>query len=544
MIVVVVTALLGARCVHLDADVPPWFAPEDLGLHLDDGYKTLAPRNLVERGATHWHPQDDYPGWFRASPLTQWLAYAAFRVHGVDLVGIRVVGVAFFVALVVAFVGTFRRSGPPWAVALGALVLSAEPMLYHFSRVALFEVPLATFTALGLFAVYRSRQNGVVLAMVMVMIAAALAWKLVKPSGFLYLVPALVVLPVLGVLHHGYRQRTLLAIALVGAITLALLLHRTRVVWSGSFHLEDPAWWPLRLFTNGLQQWTPLVMSAALLCAVHGVLTRPREYLGDAYRLVTLATLCGVPMILAFFETPPPRYYTAMVPAAPLLVADHFVRGAWRWRSDPVIAWWARGIGAVLAVALVWFLLRSVDYAVLRRLPVELGESAGVYAVSMYRYFAPVALLVFVVVLLGFRRIVTPRTSAVSIVGMVVLYLAFGIGEQVRTLVSPTHDGQAIRDQLVEHAPPDATIGGDWAPILTLGTGRPTLYVNDVFNPAPRFPELRLQYFLSAGSWQDELNLTALRAMEGITLSEPVLLGTMLGREILLYELAYEDPPR
>ena len=54
--------LLAGRFIMLGADVPQWFAPTDLGLHLDDGYKTLSARNYVNFGQTHWNPEDRYQG--------------------------------------------------------------------------------------------------------------------------------------------------------------------------------------------------------------------------------------------------------------------------------------------------------------------------------------------------------------------------------------------------------------------------------------------------------------------------------------------------
>jgi len=64
-------ALVGARYVNLDADPPPDYIPIDSGYHIDEGYKTFAPKNLFAFGQTNWHEKDSYRGWMETSPLTQ-----------------------------------------------------------------------------------------------------------------------------------------------------------------------------------------------------------------------------------------------------------------------------------------------------------------------------------------------------------------------------------------------------------------------------------------------------------------------------------------
>lgn len=64
-------AAITLRLTHIDADTPAglsWSA----GLYVDEGYKTLSPRNLLLLGNTHWHEADTYPGWMKSSPVTQW----------------------------------------------------------------------------------------------------------------------------------------------------------------------------------------------------------------------------------------------------------------------------------------------------------------------------------------------------------------------------------------------------------------------------------------------------------------------------------------
>ena len=89
-----VLGLLALRLVHLGADTPVLITlPDDVGLYVDEGYKTMGPRNMVLFGADSWHPADDYTSWVWRSPLTQWSYFAAFRVSSPDLESARVVTV-------------------------------------------------------------------------------------------------------------------------------------------------------------------------------------------------------------------------------------------------------------------------------------------------------------------------------------------------------------------------------------------------------------------------------------------------------------------
>src|SRR5512132_2766522 len=67
--------LCGLRFLDLGADTPIWAKSYSMGDYVDEGYKTLSARNLVLFGQTHWHPLDNYPGWMKASPVTNWSYY-------------------------------------------------------------------------------------------------------------------------------------------------------------------------------------------------------------------------------------------------------------------------------------------------------------------------------------------------------------------------------------------------------------------------------------------------------------------------------------
>jgi 4-amino-4-deoxy-L-arabinose transferase-like glycosyltransferase len=534
-------ALLTGRFILLGADVPQWFAPTDLGLHLDDGYKTLSARNYVDFGQTHWNPEDGYPGWARTSPLTHWLYTVAYTIGGVQVTSVRLVGVLFFLALVGTFVFTFRRDYPPWAIAGGAAVLSLEPMLYQFSRTALFEVPLSFLIAVGAFAVFRVRDRGMLVQMFLLAIAAFAASRLVKPSVFLYMAPAFAALLVRALIKQQLSRRVWLGVAIGSGLILMAAVYETRGMWITRTHLEHPAHWiPRRLLFSGLQDLTPFYVGAALLCMVHGLATRAKDYLDDSYRVVLISIFLSVPLMLTILWDPPPRYYVAVVASATLLVIDHFGRGLHTWSNTHSVPKWARLSVGVLAVLLVWYLLRGIDYAVLRPLD-NRGEYDGILPETMYGLFAPVAAAAFLSGIVFTGLLARPRLFRTLIIGLLVAALGMGLAEQSRTLLFPTFNAQRIRGDLVALVGDDESVAGDWAPILTIGTGLRSLYVNEWYNRPEEFLVLRPDYFLDAQSWHDERNIARIESDSLISLGEMVPLGKMFGNELRLYPLHYPE---
>jgi hypothetical protein len=106
---VVLVLAVGLRLFHIGADPEPTFIPKDDGYLVDEGYKTLSPRNLVLFGSTHWHEADQYTGWMKASPLTQWPFYAAFAEFGVDRISARYIVVVFLLVFQLSVAAFYRR---------------------------------------------------------------------------------------------------------------------------------------------------------------------------------------------------------------------------------------------------------------------------------------------------------------------------------------------------------------------------------------------------------------------------------------------------
>ena len=102
-------ALVGLRLVHLEADNPSGMQSGSMAPFVDEGYKTLGPRNLVLFGHTHWNSQDTYPTWMKRSPLTQWLFVGSFHLLGARVGSARIVTILLFAVFLGGFVLAMRR---------------------------------------------------------------------------------------------------------------------------------------------------------------------------------------------------------------------------------------------------------------------------------------------------------------------------------------------------------------------------------------------------------------------------------------------------
>ena len=142
LLTLIVLVAIAARLPNLDADPPGWYIPADVGLQIDEGYKTLDARNRIVFGDTHWNPNDDYPGWSKRSPFTQQSYYLAFNAWGLELASARLVSVMIFSCFLMMVAAAVSRHLSPGAALLAVTMLAIDPALFSFSRVALFEIDL------------------------------------------------------------------------------------------------------------------------------------------------------------------------------------------------------------------------------------------------------------------------------------------------------------------------------------------------------------------------------------------------------------------
>ena len=130
--------------VNLDADPVPWYTGE-LGYQVDEGYKTLSPRNLYLYGKTHWNSADQYSGWMKGSAMTQWPYYLSFEIFGEKLSSARIVSIIYAVTFLIITALFLWKRLPHMLAVLGVLLLATDPALFLFSRSALFETSIMLY---------------------------------------------------------------------------------------------------------------------------------------------------------------------------------------------------------------------------------------------------------------------------------------------------------------------------------------------------------------------------------------------------------------
>ncbi|MEM8930817.1 MAG: hypothetical protein AAGE94_06570, partial [Acidobacteriota bacterium] len=209
--------LIALRLVHLDADTPPRIGTGSVGVFVDEGYKTLDARNLVEVGATRWSSADGYSGWADSSPLGHGGFLLAFRALGPSLESARLVTVAWTAVFLIAWIAASWRLPSPVAW-LGLALLGLQQTIFFFSRIALFELPLLVLLYGSLLPML-DRDPRPRRAAAWIAACALIAGLGLKPSALLYFGP------IAGGLIVAYWQRARLpGRAQVGLAAATLLV--------------------------------------------------------------------------------------------------------------------------------------------------------------------------------------------------------------------------------------------------------------------------------------------------------------------------------
>lgn len=537
-----IVLVVGWRSVSLGADPPTDFIPTDVGFQIDEGYKTLSPRNLVLFGATHWNPEDRYAGWMRHSPITQWPYYLAFRALGVSHRSARVVSVVFFAALLVAAAVFLNARGSPALAFLGVVLLGSDMGLFHFSRVALLEVPLCVVLYGGIFlanSLPRERRFAHVAVLLITAVVAALG---VKATALLYLAPPLTLLVLSEIMGEGALGRTKVVILGTALPVGLFFLYETATVWQRRLDLEGAVATPSSVVFHPTYLLSPLAVSLAYV-AFLDIFMRSglRAFRENRYLLTLTAMALFVPAVLPAFRYAPPRYFLPIVPAALLAVVEW-----WRlhragmldgpYRLSPVRV----AVGALVLLPLTASLVGFAGAHVVSALPfLPQGQDPGIDLTTLVKLY-PVAL-----VLVAAAAVVVARgpklqgaVPAVLIMGMIGQIL-FSARSDLGAVVEARRATDEIADSLAGTVAEGESVGGDWAPYFALGTSIPALYMTRDWNAADRVEALRPTYFLDSSTVWDRRTLAGIRERPGVTLGAPVRLGSYFGHEIRLFRVAY-----
>jgi hypothetical protein len=534
--VVIVLCLL--RCIHLSADTPTGISTDE-GLYIDEGYKTMAPRNLVLFGSSRAHAADQYPGWLKSSPLTNWPYYLAFKWFGVEIEYARLVTVAYFMIFLGLYVVAMAGRYGPGLLLGGLLALSVQHTLFFSSRVALLEVPIITLLYSGLFMLANMDDRRGVIRLGGLAAVGLLCFYGVKKSALLYLFPLGLAATFSYLRNLGYFKNKKI---IYGCVVVFIVLLLTVAC------LNYDIWWHRvghsvlgfisRTLNYPLAEADGFLVLAGVLCGCHGLLCRPKAYLGDFYRasLLGLITLC--PVFLAVFPYNPLRYYVPVVPAYILLILEWVRLGSWRDSVAKDGSWLSVCLAFGMLFLSVFYTGVLVNENLIKHLPVSLGDEPGLSGSSMVRFFGPVALVASLGIFLLRRRLFSGSLLAKLIGGIVVMGFVYNIGILSHFVTHPSYQSRQIQDELKMIVPDGAIVAGDWAPFLTINTNIRSLYMNKDFN-RKTIGMIRPAFFLDNSNRISEENMEEIQNTAGASLGEAILKSQYHGAGIKLYPIFY-----
>lgn len=536
--------LIGLRLINLDADPPVWFIPSDHGLQVDEGYKTLDPRNLSRYGTTRWNEYDEYPGWISGSPLTQWPYYFAFERFGTSIETARTVVVAGYAAfLLIALWFMTLRYGMKLAIA-GLLLLGVIPALFHFSRSAIFEAPIiAVFYSCLLvwLTLVRNQTNTSVL--IGAAVAGGITAAFVKASSLLYVIPAAALLVLVELISQKQLRRGLLLALPIVVVTLGTVIWTARDLWIEKL---DPA--QLLLFwrhflLNPIPEIAPMLLTGTLVALLLAVRTSLNWLLESPYRLLLVGIALGSPLLLSLFKYQPPRFFVPMVPACLLLILEAL-------RSPPVAdtasiiqsaRWWSTALEVLLLICLAIFGMRDLNHAILVHLPAFAGEDPGISDPTLLKLLGVVAPVLIALYYL-FSRQLHKNLFRTALIASLLLALLPSSLHIHRALTQPDYRIRAISEKIETLVTPEQSVAGLIAPLFTTDNEIRPLYVNSRWlNQAEYFPQLRPDFLLLGNFARDRETLAALRSNSKLSVGDPIELGFYFVGPMQLYPLSYHE---
>ncbi len=143
-----VVGFAALHAVHLDADFPnhsPWLA--DWAKYTDEGWYGNAAMRAHLFG--NWYMAGDFNPAV-AMPVWPFLEWVLFFFTGVSLAAARGLAIAAFIGNLLLGYLLLRAKGPRWVALLALTLMATSPFLYCFSRLAILEPLLTTWTLAAL----------------------------------------------------------------------------------------------------------------------------------------------------------------------------------------------------------------------------------------------------------------------------------------------------------------------------------------------------------------------------------------------------------
>ena len=520
--ILILVAAVSYRLAILSADTPPglsWSA----GLYVDEGYKTLTPRNLLLYGDSKWHEADTYGGWLDSSPITQWSVYAAFKMFGISIESARLVPLVFFTLLLLLYITLYRKRYSKNLLLLGLALLATDVTILAFSHVMLLEMPLAFFFYVIVLpaTLYYEKRKASFIPVALILVGGIIIAKTIKFSAIVYILPPIFATS-LYLLLNNKKISTKQAIAIIVVTSLAVLLTllATYDIWSPRINLS-PSDYLYRLVNNPLLQTSPLTLITTALCTSYILLYQPGKYLGNVYRSSLLSIVILTPILLSAFGYSPMRYFSPIIPAYILLILEWENTRSLHTAITHSIVAKSFAIG-MIAMALIAALisLHTDEYIQVRYIIV-----LGIIAATLFAFFI--------------RQPAVKKGLRYSIYALIAATLVYNLIFSASLYLNQTHNAQQLRNRIAETIDEKQVIAGGWAPFLTLGTNVRSLYSNTVFNTVDTLKIIQPDYFMLSETPTATEAFKILQQDPDISTGDPVHLGVYNQTNVYLYPLQY-----
>ncbi len=522
----IILCAIALRVLHIDADTPSglsWSA----GLYVDEGYKTLSPRNLSLFDKTHWHPADTYPGWMDYSPLTQWPVYAVFKSFGTSITAARSVPIIYFSLLALVISYFLRRRYSTNLFYVGLILFLVDASLFTFSRVALFEIPMSFFLY-GLIlplSLLRENKQPTLLPILWLTIGGVLIGNLIKLSALVYIAPALIAASTLYIINkiHLAKKQSIILLVIFSLASL-ILLAVTHHAWGHRLGIS-PLDFIYKMIENPLRITSPAILIAGTLCAAHIAAYQSRLYLNNIYRVCLLSMVIMAPLILSLFPYNPLRYYIPFVPAYILLILEwfHTTTNSEISRERPhFIASLIGLLLTALAIAYSFTALNLHEHIQMRFIIVISACAASVIWFFQHSLFSEKGL----------------RTVLTGFVGASLLHSLFLIGS---FHMNPIYNSETMRSRISQVVKEGETVSGGWAPFLLLGTSIKVIYANNEFNTPDVLKIIQPDYFVQSDTPTSMKTLELIKQEPGVSLGKPAELGLYNEIRVRMYPLIFRN---
>lgn len=528
------------RMVNLDADPVPWYTGE-LGYQVDEGYKTLSPRNLYLYGKTHWNSADQYSGWMKGSAMTQWPYYLSFKIFGEKLSSARIVSIIYAVTFLIITAFFLWKRLPHKLAVFGILLLATDPALFLFSRSALFETSIIFYVYTGIFISVTLAPRFRQLAFIPLIIITILSFFYLKKTVMLYIVPVVISYGFVSIRDkfNPILNRRAIASALIFLLLISFTLYLNRGGSSVNINLEKFIYQPQALFLSPVHTLSPLALIMAYMIIVELLIRQPKFILNDWYRLSLTALVVLVPIMLSLFTYNAARYHVPILPAALLLIVERLslsISNDTKSHSSWLTTEKALAIAVFLSLTMT--VLATINYYIINLLPFNIGDDPGFSDPGLLKVF-PFFLVLFAIFAFFIAKRYWYKTDIKLYKSFAVLHILIGTGIATAALTFPSYQAQQIRDTLSQHMKPDESVGGDWAPFFIANTKLRGLYMRPDWNSTEKIEKLRIDYFLHSGTPYDRKNFTKLKNIKNIKIGKPAELGIYAKHNISLYSIDY-----